>query len=89
MRSWPESSEPSPDCVAVVEEFVRPLPTANLVALRIQLKILQNRLGTASEQPCDLDLARVLGHEINNRLTALQMQRELQRLDDSSSPFHS
>jgi hypothetical protein len=89
MSAWQESSDTSPDCVAVVEEFVRPLPRADLVVLRIQLKVLQNRLGTVDEQPCDIDLARVLGHEINNRLTALQLQRDLARLDDPPARFPS
>jgi hypothetical protein len=86
MSTWQESSDTSPDCIAVVEEFVRPLPAAELVVLRIQLKVLQNRIGTIDEQPCDTDLARVLRHEINHRL---QLPQDLTRPDDPPARFPS
>lgn len=37
--------------------------------LRDQLHLVQKRLGTAAEQASDLEEARHLAHEINNRMT--------------------
>ncbi len=44
------------------------------------LQVLQARLGTAAERPCDLEKAQALGHEINNRLTVTKIETDLRRL---------
>ena len=87
MTALPDAPETSPDCNAVADEFARRLPGLGLGALRLLLQELEDRLGTAGERPCDIERAQILGHEINNRLTAVNLQRELRRLDDGSAPF--
>jgi hypothetical protein len=83
MTALPDS--PAVDCTPVVDDFVRRFPAHDLATLRLLLQTLQRRLGTAAEQPCDVERAQALGHEINNRVTATNLQRDLRRLGDSAS----
>lgn len=87
MTARPESSATSPDCRTVVDEFARRFPEHDLDTLRLLMQLLQQRLGTAHEQPCDVERAQALGHEINNRLTAINLERDLTRFSDHSGPF--
>lgn len=80
MTALPEAPESRPDCTAVVDEFVRRLPGLQVESLRMALQVLQARLGTPAEQPCDLERAQALGHAINNRMTALRLETDLRRL---------
>ncbi len=86
MTTQAPASANQPDCEAIAGEFARRLPGLGVGVLRQMLQVLQQRLGTADEQPCDLERSRVLGHEISNRLTALNLERDLRRLDDPSAP---
>ncbi len=63
-----------------MDEFARRLPELGLESLRVALQVMQGRLGTAAEQPCDVERAQALGHEINNRLTAIRLETDLRRL---------
>lgn len=74
-----------PDCPAIADEFARRLSGLGLESLRVMLQVLQARLGTAEEEPCDFEKARVLGHEINNRLTVTDIELDLRRLDGPQS----
>lgn len=85
MIALPESPEVAPDCLPVVDEFARRLPGLGLGALRLLLQTLQDRLGTAGEHPCDVERAQAVGHEINNRLTALQLERDLRLLTEGGA----
>lgn len=49
--------------------------------LRKDLTHLQQRLGTAEEEPEDFMRAHQLGHEICNKLLIVQMLAELQALE--------
>ena len=84
-----ESPDAPPDCLVVVDEFMRRLPALDLDALQLLLQLLERRLGTAAEQPCDLERAQAIGHEIKNRYSSLNLQRDLRRLGDPSAPFSS
>jgi hypothetical protein len=70
MTTLPQSPETPPDRPAVADEFVRRLPGLGLGALRLLLQALQERRGTAGEQPGDAARVQVLDHEINHRLAA-------------------
>ena len=87
MNVLPSSPEAHPDRIPVGEAFASRLQGLGDGALRLMLQALQARLGTPEEQPGDLDHVRQLGHEINNRLTAANLERDLRRLDDPSAPF--
>ena len=89
MTALTESPEASPDCHAVADDFAQRLPGLDLGFLRMLMQFMQNRLGTAAEQPCDIERAQALGHEINNRLTAIKMQTDLCRLERTSGNFPS
>ena len=80
MTALPEAPESRPDCTAVVDDFVRRLPGLQVESLRVALQVLQARLGTPAEQPCDIERAQALGHEINNRMTATRLETDLRRL---------
>ncbi len=80
MTALPEAPESRPDCTAVVDEFVRRLPGLQVESLRVALQVLQARLGTPAEQPCDIERAQALGHEINNRMTTVRLAAGLRRL---------
>jgi len=80
VTALPESSAARPDCTAVEAEFASRLQGLGLESLRVALQVIQVRLGTAAEQACDLERARALGHEINNRLTAPRLEADLRRL---------
>jgi hypothetical protein len=79
VTATPESPSAGPDCAAVEAEFVRRLPGLEIESLRVAMQVIQARLGTAAEQPCDFEKARALGHEINNRLTATKLETDLRR----------
>jgi hypothetical protein len=81
MTALPESPAARPDCSAVVADFARALPGLETESLRAVLRLVQLRLGTAAEQPCDVERSQLLAHEISNRLTAEKMRRGLARLD--------
>lgn len=89
MTALPDAPESSVDCVAVADDFARRLPGLELGFLRMMLQFLQVRLGTTAEQPCDVERVQALGHEINNRLTALKMETDLRRLEASSENLPS
>ena len=82
-----ESPDSPPDCLVVVDEFARRLPALDLDALQLLLQLLERRLGTAAEQPCDLERAQALGHEIKNRYSSINLQQDVRRLGDPSAPF--
>lgn len=84
MTALPEAPESRPDCTAVVDEFVRRLPGLQVESLRVALQVLQARLGTPAEQPCDIERAQALGHEIRNRLTVNQLRMGLRQFDRRS-----
>jgi hypothetical protein len=84
MTALPETPEAAADCQIVADDFARRLPGLDLGFLRMMLQFMQHRLGTSAEQPCDLERVQALGHEINNRLTALKMETDLRRLEASS-----
>ncbi len=89
MTALPDAPESPPDCQAVADDFARRLPGLDLGFLRMMLQFMQGRLGTSAEQPCDLERVQALGHEINNRLTALRMETDLRRLEASSENLPS
>lgn len=89
MTALPDAPESPVDCNAVADDFARRLPGLDLGFLRMMLQFMQARLGTSAEQPCDLERVRALGHEINNRLTALKMESDLRRLEGSSENLPS
>ena len=80
MTATRESSAAHPDCTAVVDEFAGRMKGLQLESLRAALQILQFRLGTKAEQPCDVERAQTLGHEINNRLSAGNTGTDLRQL---------
>jgi len=80
MTAIPESFETRHDCTIVVDEFSRVVRKLDLESVQALLQALQLRLGTPEEQPCDLERAQLLGHEINNRLTPQKMQDSLREL---------
>ena len=85
MTATPEPPGSHPDCPAIADEFARRLPGLDLESLRVLLHVLQARLGTAEEQPCDVERAQALGHEINNRLTVTKIEIDMRRLGRSQS----
>ena len=78
----PASPEIHPDRSAVGDDLARRLPGLGLGALRLLLQTLRERLGTAAERSGDIESARLLSHEINNRLTVTNLAHDLRRLDD-------
>jgi hypothetical protein len=86
VNARPSTSGVPSDHSFVSDEFTRQLPGLGIGALRLLLRALQERLGTAGEQPGDVERARLLGHEINHRTTAVQLERDLARLDAASAP---
>ena len=81
MTAIQEPPEIRPDCSAVVDDFAPRLRGLELESLRALLQVLQQRLGTAAEQPCDIERAQLLGHEINNQLTGRKLRESLRKLD--------
>lgn len=84
MIDSPPPPEWQPAGFAGADEFMRLIVALDLDALRAALRVLQLRLGTEDERPGDLDRARILGHEINNRQTGENLRRDLRQLDGLS-----
>ena len=85
MSAQPTSSEAHSDRPHGDDDFARRLPGLGEGVLRLLLRALQERLGTPAEQPGDVERARLLGHEINNRVTVVKLNRDLAQLDATSS----
>lgn len=51
--------------------------------LRAMLAVIQARLGRPDELAGDLELARAIGHQLNNLLTATRLAEDLARLPHS------
>jgi hypothetical protein len=82
MTAAPDTSELDRDCESVADEFARRLPGLELGTLRVIQHMLQLRLGTGTEEPCDAERAQVVALEINLRRPAETIQPDLDRLND-------
>lgn len=81
MNAPPESPDTRADRPAGGDEFAHRLRGLGVGALRLLLQALQERRGSAAEQPDDFERVRMLGHEIDHRLMATASGRDLRSLD--------
>ena len=62
-----------------IERRLKACPQAQLAAM---LRRLESRLGTTQERPRDFEHARIVAHQLNNRLAVERMRADLKKAQE-------